>query len=124
MAGIDPGTLDKRIQIERDGPMVHNGLQNVPGPPTVLGGTKRWASMKPGGGRERYANEENAATAPVIWRLRWSAALDPDVAGGIGPGDRIRYPAKPEGALHDIKSAIVIGNRDGIEIATVRKASR
>jgi len=120
MAGLAAGSLDRRIRIERDGPTTHDGYQNAPGEPVVLATV--WASARPGGGRERYANAENAATAPMVFTIRWTRALDPNAPEGISPADRVRYPATDAGRLYDIKSAVELGRRDGIVIAAVRKS--
>jgi head-tail adaptor len=119
---IDAGALDRRIRIERDGPSTHDGYQNVPGAPAPLATVS--ASVKPGGGRERYANAENAATAPMIFTIRWSRALDPTAPGGISPDDYIRYPASDAGQLYDIKSAVEMGLREGIVIAAIAQVGR
>ena len=119
---IDEGRLDRRVRIERDGAATHDGYQNVPGVPEVVATV--WASVTPGGGRERFANEENAATAPMVFTIRWSRELDPDAPDGISPDDRVRYPAKNAGYLYDIKSATVMGRNEGIVIAAVRQAGR
>lgn len=122
MGGLAAGTLDRRIAIERDGPATHDGYQNVPGVSGVL--VTVWASVKPGGGRERYANVENAATAPMVFTIRWTRSLDPNSPEGISPDDRIRYPAGVNGQLYDIKSVVEMGNREGIVIGAVRRAGR
>lgn len=120
--GLDGGSLDRRIRIERDGASIHDGFQNVPGAPIALATV--WASAKPGGGRERYVSAENAASAPMVFMIRWTAALDPNAVGGITTDDRIRFPASDEGLLFDIKSAVEFGRREGIIIAGVRQAGR
>lgn len=106
---------DWRIRIERDGPSLHDGFQRVPGDIQILGTV--WASYWPGGGKERTANAENAATAPAVFRIQYA-----DLYADLGPGDRIRYPSRDDGALYDIKSCFELGRRDEIEIAAVRRA--
>lgn len=120
--GLDARKLDRFIRIERDGPDTHDGYQNVPGSPSVI--AEVWSSMKPGGGRERYANEENAATAPMVFTIRWTRSLDPHAPGGISPDDRVRYPAADTGLLYDVKSVVEHSRKDGIVIAAVRQAGR
>jgi hypothetical protein len=119
MAGLDTGTLDRRIRIERDGPPVHNGVQTVPGLPVEL--ATRWARFIPSPGRERYANAETAATAPALFRIRWDARLDPDAPGGLSVKDRIRFPINGD-AVYEIVSVVEFGRRDGIDIAVVKVA--
>jgi len=119
---INAGDLNRRIIVERDGPATHDGYQNVPGQPEVL--ATIWASVRPGGGRERYANAENAATAPMVFTIRWTRLLDPSSPEGVSPDDRIRYPVGNSGQLYDIKSVVELGNREGIVIGAVRRAGR
>ena len=120
MVGLAAGELDRRIRIERDGPAGHDGFQNVPGKAAVLATT--WAKYIPAPGRERYANAENAATAPALFRIRWKASLDPDAPGGLSVKDRIRFPNRDDGALYEIVSVVEYGRRVGLDIAVVRKA--
>ncbi len=119
---LDAGALNRRIRIERDGPSKHDGFQNVPGVAAVLATV--WASHRPGGGRERLANAENAATAPAVFRIRWNKAFDPDASGGLSPDDRVRFPARDDGALYDIASVTEIGLREGIEIIATKRTGR
>ncbi|WP_374295174.1 head-tail adaptor protein [Sphingomonas sp.] len=119
---MDARRLDRRIRIERDGPSKHDGFQNVPGSPAVL--AEVWSSYRAGGGQERYANAENAATAPVVFRVRWRPDFDPDLHGGLTPNDRVRYPATDAGALYDIKAVTAIGRKKWIDIAAVRRVGR
>ncbi|MFZ3483907.1 head-tail adaptor protein [Sphingomonas sp. 3-13AW] len=120
MAGLDAGLLDRRIRIERDGKATHDGYQNVPGKPAVL--AKAWAQYIPSPGRERYANAEIAATAPALFRIPWQRKLDPDAPGGLSVKDRVRFPARDDGALYEIVSVVEYGRRVGLDIAVVRKA--
>lgn len=114
--------MDRRIRIERDGAAMHDGFQNIPGTAVAIATVA--ASMRPGGGRERYASAENAATAPMIFTIRWTRVLDPHAPGGISPDDRVRFPATDAGQLFDIVSAVEWGRREGIVIAAVRRADR
>lgn len=118
---MDARKLDRRIRIERDGPSIHDGFQNVPGAPEML--TEVWSSYRAGGGQERYANAENAATAPVIFRIRWQPGLDPDTPQGLTPADRVRYPARDDGSLYDIKAVTPIDRKKWIDIAATRRVS-
>lgn len=118
---IKAGELDRRIRIERDGPPMHDGTQNVPGPPITLATV--WARYIGSPGRERYANAETAATAPGLFRVRWSGILDPDSDTGLSVKDRIRHPAKPDGTLYEIVSIQPYCRRVGIDIGVVRVVS-
>lgn len=119
---VDAGALNRRIWIERDGPDHHDGFQNVPGAASIL--AKRWASYRAGGGRERFVNAENAATAPAVFRIRWDRALDPNAPDGISASDRIRYPANERGDLYDIASAVEVGLHEEIEIVATKRSGR
>jgi head-tail adaptor len=116
---MDARKLDRRIRIERDGPPRHDGFQNVAGAPEIL--AEVWSSYRAGGGHERYANAENAATAPVIFRIRWQPGLNPDAPMGLNPSDRIRYPAVDGGSIYDIKAVTPVDRRKWIDIAATRR---
>ena len=118
---MKPSRLDKRIRIERDGPPVHNGVQNVPGPPAVQ--WTRSAQFIGSSGRERYANAETAATMPAMFRLRWESKLDPDAPEGLSVKDRIRCPDRDDGQLWEIVSVLAVGRQDAIDIGVVRVAT-
>jgi SPP1 family predicted phage head-tail adaptor len=106
MPGIDEGALDRRIQIERDGPATHDGLQNVPGVPFVLATV--WAQYKPARGVERFELATREAETPVAFIIRWSRTV-----ADVGPADRVRYREQ----LFDIIAAPrEIGRRDGLEL--------
>jgi SPP1 family predicted phage head-tail adaptor len=110
MAGLAAGSLDRRIRIERDGPATHNGLQNVPGAPSVLATV--WAQYKPARGAERFELATREAEIPVAFVIRWSRTV-----ADVGPADRVRYPATDDGQLFDIIAAPrEIGRRDGLEL--------
>ncbi|KQM37621.1 head-tail adaptor protein [Sphingomonas sp. Leaf10] len=115
---MKPSRLDKRIQIERPGPPVHNGTQNVPGPPIVV--WKRSAQFIGSPGRERYSNAETAAAMPALFRIRWDSKIDPDAVGGLSVKDRLRCPARPDGQLWEIVSVVPVGRQDAIDIGVVR----
>lgn len=70
MPGLDAGSLDRRIRIERDGPTTHDGLQNVLGAPFVL--AEVWAQYKPARGQERFELATREAEIPVAFIIRWS----------------------------------------------------
>ncbi len=115
---MKPSRLDKRIQIERDGSPVHNGVQNVPGPPSII--WKRAAQFVGSPGRERYANAETAAAMPALFRIRWESKIDPDAPEGLSVKDRLRCPDRPDGQLWQIVSVVVVGRQDMIDIGVVR----
>lgn len=118
MVHLAAGELDRRIQIERDGRIVHNGTQNVPEAPAILATV--WAKYIGSPGRERYANAEQAATAPGLFRVRWNSVLDPDKPTGLSVKDRVRHPAREDGQLYEIVSIQPYGRQVGIDIGVVR----
>lgn len=110
MPGLDAGSLDRRIRIERDGQTTHDGLQNVPGAPFVL--AEVWAQYKPARGQERFELATREAEIPVAFIIRWSRRV-----ADVGPADRVRYPARDDGQLFEIIAAPrEIGRRDGLEL--------
>ncbi len=111
----DSGEFDRMIRIERDAPASHDGYQNVPGAPFVL--AERWAHYLPGAGRERFADAENAATAPAIFTIFWSPEVE-----DVSPVDRVRFPAKNDGRLYDIQRVEEVGRQDKIRIFAVARA--
>ena len=101
------GRLDRRVTIVR--PAVTRDALNTPveGEPTR---TVRWASVRPAPGTERFANLENAATAPTRFVLRWQADL-------VRITDRIEH----DGRTYDVVSVMEIGRREGWEVLGVSR---
>lgn len=107
------GPLNRRIAIERAGIVDNASGDRVDGftPARVVA-----ASATPGGGRERLLSAQNAAEAPMVFRIRWARDL-----ADLSPADRIQYPAT-SGRYYDIASVVEIGTREGIEIAATARA--
>jgi head-tail adaptor len=105
------GKLDRRIRIERDGAPTHNGYQNVSGEPVTVATV--WAQWMPGVGRERFANDENVATAPGVFVIRWSSRVR-----DVSPLDRVEF----EGRMYDIGRVEEIGRRVGLRIFATARA--
>ncbi|MES2494633.1 MAG: head-tail adaptor protein [Pseudomonadota bacterium] len=114
------GTLDRKVVILKAGPVTDAHGDQVDGF-TALDPVS--ASKRPAPGAERLSSAENAANAPMVFRIRWRASFDPETAGGINPKDRLQHPPET-GKIYDIVSAIEIGRREGIEIAAVARADR
>lgn len=107
------GRLDRRIALLRAGTTTNEYGDEVEGfglLRTVA------ASVKPAPGNERLANAENAATAPTVFTIRYSAAV-----ADLNPRDRIEYPVG-SGRAFDIVSVVELGRRDGLQIAAVGRA--
>lgn len=113
MAGLDTGSLDRRIRVHRAAIVRNAHGDDVDG---YTPGSTLWASAKPGGGRERLVSAQTAAEAPMVFRIRWQPAL-----ADLSPSDRIEYPAG-SGRMYDISSVDEIGRREGLEIAAMTKA--
>lgn len=110
--GLDAGSLDKRVTLQRPGGGVDDGYTRTEG---FADHATVWASVRPGPGTERFANGENAATAPVVVRIRWSENVK-----GVDPTWRLKFRGRP----YDIKSVTEIGNRDGIELLAVARVDQ
>lgn len=67
------GKYDRVIQFQRAS-LVDDGLARVPGPPANLGPAIP-ARFVPGVGRERFSNQQNSATAPVVFYFPWCPDL-------------------------------------------------
>ncbi len=113
------GRLDRQIGICKYGIVTNAGGDDVEGfadPVVVAAGIKRLP------GTERLQSAENAATAPTVFQIRWTSALDPDAPGGINARDRVEYPVA-SGRFLNVTSALELGRRDTIEITATGDAS-
>lgn len=108
---LDARKLDRRVTLHQAGIVTDAGGDAVPGftPLQTV-----WASVRPAPGIERLQSGENAASAPKIITIRWSAALS-----ALSARDRVEYPV---GVMLDIKSVDEIGRRDGLQIVAVGAA--
>lgn len=103
------GKLDRRVTIVRDGAATTDDWgEATAGTPARM---TRWASMRPAPGTERFANAENAATAPMRFVFRWAADL-------VRVTDRLELG----GRTYDIKSVTEIGRREGWEVLAIARA--
>lgn len=103
------GRLNRRVTIERSGTLTQDSWGETVEGSTVQ--TTRYAEVKPVPGTERFANAENAATAPTRFLFRY----EPDLVSVI---DRLLYG----GRTYDIKSVAEWGNREGWEVLAVARA--
>lgn len=107
---VEAGKLDRRVTILRAGTGTRDEYGEVqPGANTE---TTTWASLRPAPGTERFANAENAATAPMRFVFRWRADL-------VRETDRLRDEF---GLVYDVKSVTEIGRREGLEVLAVARA--
>lgn len=106
---LPKGRLNRRVQIERAGAPTFDGYgELVTGPPTVI---TRYASVTPVPGTERFANAENAATAPKRFIFRYEKDL-------VNVMNALIY----DGKRHEILSVDEYGNRDGWEVLAISRA--
>ncbi len=120
------GTLDRKVVILKAGPVTDAHGDQVDGFTALdpVSASKRPARRSSRSAcSTRLSSAENAANAPMVFRIRWRASFDPETAGGINPKDRLQHPPET-GKIYDIVSAIEIGRREGIEIAAVARADR
>lgn len=87
------GAYDRMIQFQRV-TLVDDGLASVEGG-WLAHGPEVPARMKPGVGAERFANEQNSATAPSVFWFRWCPQLD-----DLSPKDRL----EDAGRVYDVKA--------------------
>lgn len=105
------GKYDRLIQFQV-APLVDGGMARRKGEFANLGPAVP-ARMKPGVGRERFANEQNAATAPRIYWFRWCPEL-----AALGEDARLVDGA----AVLEVKSVRWDGNMNSeVEVAAVQK---
>lgn len=105
---IDPGELDKRIQIWRAG-QVDDGTATVDGPPVEI--ARRWAKKTDVSDGEKLRAGENAASLASRFLVR----SDP-LTRALNPAtDTLRW----KGKVYEITGVKDSGEReDGIEITT------
>lgn len=106
MAGLAAGSLDRRVRIERATPS-DNGLNTTEAWSELA---TIWARYIPARGQEAREQMGQEGRLLATFQLRWSAKVSVVVEAGF----RLRFPV--EGQVWDIKSAIEIGRREGIEI--------
>lgn len=106
----DAGRRDRLVTIVRQ---VTSGTDSWGDPvPSSETETERWAAVTPSPGTERFANAENAATAPIRFVFRWEDDL-------VRVTDTLRHD---DGREYDVKSVTEIGRREGWEVLAVARA--
>ncbi|TZG26503.1 phage head closure protein [Sphingomonas montanisoli] len=104
------GALDRRIVIQRAALAPDAAGDPMPSWADLV---TVWASARPAPGVERLQSAEIAATAPMVFRIRWSSAVS-----DVSPADRIAYGGRD----WNIVSVVEIGRREGLEIAATARA--
>jgi head-tail adaptor len=117
---VTGGELDKRITLLRATVAADAYGDDVPGfaPIATVPASKAAAP-----GLERLQSAEVAASAPAIFRIRWTTDLDPDAPSGLSPKDRLQYPPST-GRIYDIVAATEIGRHQGIEIVATTRSDK
>lgn len=101
---------DRTISLERFGATTNEYGDEVDGWVALKANVPARRKLAPGS--ERLVNEQNAASAPIVFYIPWA----PEYAD-LNPKDRVIENGQPR----DIISAIEVGRRKGIEIATVAR---
>jgi hypothetical protein len=99
---------DRTVDLERHQPVFNEGGDLVDGWVPLKSNVPARRRLAPG--TERLVNEQNAATAPVVFYVPWAP-----IYADLSPRDRV----VEAGNSRDIISVVEIGRRDGFEIATV-----
>jgi head-tail adaptor len=99
---------DRSLELQRFQAVENEGGDLVDGWVALKSNVPARRRLAPG--TERLVNEQNAATAPVVFYVPWAPQYS-----DLNPKDRVLH----EGRALDIISAIEIGRRKEIEIATV-----
>lgn len=112
---MDSGDFDSLVTFTRHGPPVRDGRSRVDGPPVEVAANVP-CNIVPGVGTERFANAENAATAPAVFVVR----REPDLEQ-LDAGDCC---VDQDGRVYDIKSVRPHPDnpRFDLEVTAVRKA--
>jgi SPP1 family predicted phage head-tail adaptor len=118
------GRLDRRITIQRK--IVTSSPSGQPIETWVDLDPRRWASVNPVSGDERFTEPQLAGKQQTEFQVRYSA----DVAS-LTPLDRIVYPAIepaspppeiPPATIYDVLAVHEVGRREGLRIITSRRA--
>lgn len=104
--------MDRTVTVERLSAPGDDGYTTTPGAWVPL--CDRAAQVIYSRGREVLQNQGVEAEVPVTFLLRWDS-----VTSTITAEDRIAF----DGRTYDLKSAIEIGRRDGVECVGVAKAN-
>jgi SPP1 family predicted phage head-tail adaptor len=108
--GLDAGTLDRRISIER--PTVTYDAKNRPVTGWALVKSVR-ASWRRATANERLAAAQTSAQVTDVFEVRWSSTM-----ASIDPKCRLLF----EGRTYDISEVTPIGRRQGLLIRAAARA--
>jgi head-tail adaptor len=102
---------DRTITLERFGPVKDAYGDEVDAWALLKANVPARRRMAPGS--ERLINDQNAASAPVVFYVPWAP-----VYADLSPKDRVLENGQPR----NIVSVVEIERRGGFEIATVKRA--
>lgn len=106
MAGMDAGSLDRRVEILRGAP-VDDGISTSTGEPAVIG--IRWAARTDVSDRERLIASQQGAELTTRFIMRWDS-----LTATITADDQLRE----DGTMYQIiGKPKQVGRREGIEIS-------
>ena len=98
------GEANRLIYIQRQGPVVHDGFGQKPGPWQNM--TTVWAKMKAGRGSERQEAAARQEVQPLSFWVRWSPTI-----ASVTTKDRIIFDDQP----YDITAKVELERRQVIE---------
>lgn len=120
--GVNSGTLDRRIDIERKTVSSAPSGQDIETWEKLV--SARPAAMYPIRGDERFTAAQFIANQQVDFRIRWSPAV-----ADVNPLDRVIYPTREVSSpdmfgtdVYDIMEVIEEGRRQYLKIRTSRRA--
>lgn len=117
------GRLDRKVTIQRKATTVGDDGSEVETWSDLA--ARRWASVNPVSGDERFAVPEIGANQQVEFQVRWSSNV-----ADLTPLDRIIYPVvpltspetpTPDRSIYDIAAVHEIGRRRGLRIIATRR---
>ena len=115
------GKLDRLITLQRKDSVASSSGQPIDTWEDLV--SRRWASVAPVRGDERFTAPQYAAKEQTEFRIRWSENV-----ADLSPLDRIVYPASngdpvPDPRhVYDILAVHEIGRFEGLKIITFRRA--
>jgi head-tail adaptor len=118
------GRLDRKIDIQRKS--VSLSASGAPIETWSNLAARRWASVSPVSGDERFQQPQLLARQQTEFLVRWS-----QVVADLSPLDRVIYPPVadtsppteiPTTSIYDVLEVHEIGRREGLKIIAVRRA--
>lgn len=114
------GKLDRKVTLQRKAVTHSSSGQPIETWETLAG--RRWASVGPLQGDEKFTDPAFVAKQQVVFTLRWSRSI-----ADFTPLDRIIYPAINEGdtppttSIYDVLEVHELGRRVGWRVVGFRR---